>query len=140
MTQIASLDWNVTGKNGSLRTYEITGGTVEFREQIADELRSGYGCTVHEDRITGKGGNAELDRIDALVTRYNQAIARMAVKSAAVQDNAPRRELIRAGSIAVGQTLNGRIVVGLGREWEPVDHSAIGAHPSWDYVQYAYFS
>lgn len=125
-------DYEITGRNGALKNFRIF-GDAETIAEIASVLNTGYPVVVSETEITGKAANAGIDHVDRIVS----GIQRAAASTSKTHRN---REIVRAGTVSVGDVVNGAVVTGLGVSWYPVDHSAIGVPPYWDEVQYVYFS
>ena len=62
------------------------------------------------------------------------------VKTATASSSSAQRKLVKLGSVSVGDTLNGKIVTGLGRHWfcNSADDGMTDPWLDGQYVQYAY--
>ena len=78
----------------------------------------------------------------AFLAKIDARRAARAADEAAPVNTTARRVLVAAGQYQIGDQINGREILGLGRPWytDGTDNSAHGIGPDVDRVQYAYFT
>lgn len=129
-----------TGRSGALTTYKIVGDPKTLKLQILPNIPGTYPREFNGTQIVGTCNSSEFDAID----RICESVSNEATKRRIAERNhgAPKRVVVRAGSVNVGDVVGGYEVTGLGTTWRPdADQpSALGFRPDWTLVQYAYFS
>lgn len=122
-----------TGRNGALTTYRIVGAA-----KAEDFPGGGYLWEVKGADIVGKESKAGLRKLYNWVHRQNAKAPEIDRSSPAANN----RVLVAAGRYRVGDTISGKKITGLGREFYPNADQFALAGISPDYtgtVQYAYF-
>ena len=125
-----------TGKNdGAKKGFRIDGPAEALDAIKAEQIGQSFRKDDHVAIWATKRHQSEMY---AFVERYNAQQAKTAAPKA--NANAPRRQVVGAGSVSVGDTVNGYVVTGLGRAWSTgSDNSMYGVSPEFTSVQYAYF-
>ena len=120
-----------TGRNGALTKYRVTNVA-----HLADDFPgAGYSFRIDGDDIVGSGNKAGIRSLSNWVDRQNAAPV--------IRQSNTGRVLVPAGKYAAGDTISGRTISGLGRDFYPnVDQfSVAGVSPDYTgTVQYAYFN
>jgi len=130
------IEMQYKGRNGTLREYEIVCDTKQQAEELAglSTYWRADGCIV-----SGAAAKRDIERMGEAVERLNtQAETKQDVVK---PDNSSERVVVPEGKYRVGDEINGRRIVGLGRSWRPGvdDYSLYNIAPWVDRVQYAYF-
>ncbi len=139
------MNFTITGKDGALTTFKIENAV----HAIEDMPFTGYMARAVGNDITGKCAKKSI----GMLKEWAKSITSNTDNNGGAHETANNTEcapvakaksrvLVEAGSINIGDSIDGTTVTGLGKIFRAnADTAAVhGISPAADYVQYAYFN